>query len=79
MLPPPRRYKRRRWHCATCGAELGRLRTSIGGGRTLYATELVSARKIGPRTWMLTCNHKDAHETEWTGDQLNWWEVPQAA
>jgi len=74
---PPRRYTRRHWCCATCGAELGRIRHSTEGSRLLFVTDITAARKTGERTWLLTC--KDGHDTAWSGDQLNWWEVPRAA
>jgi hypothetical protein len=80
MLPPARNDRtrpRRHCYCATCGTDLGRVRTSEGQGATLWATSIVSARKTGRRMWVLTC--QDGHDTVWTGDQLNWWDVPQAA
>ena len=76
-MMPPRRYKRRHWHCSACAAELGRLRTTASGGWLLIPTELVAARKIGERTWLLTC--AAGHETEWRGDEIHWADVPYAA
>lgn len=76
-MMPPRRYRRRHWHCGTCAAELGRIRTTTTGATVLEATGLTALRKTCDRGWLLVC--EDGHETAWTGDEVIWRAVPLAA
>lgn len=78
MMPP--RHRRRSRYCAdeTCSLLIGKVHRAISGGTRLdLSVHVTDAKKTGERTWRLTCC--EGHETEWAGDGINWWEVPQAA